>query len=149
MFLDQQFSAMSISCMASLWVIEGLLSHVHVKILIYKNRMVKRIIWEDEKRDQEETQDCQRSIFFILDPSTPINFQTLQKFKVLDLREISVILTALHCHFFFRYSSFFFLPGKQILFACYLLSQKHVSIKTIFFYLLTVGFLYSLSCQTI
>ena len=33
-----------------------------VQILIYKNRMVKRIIREDEEKDQEETQDCQRSI---------------------------------------------------------------------------------------
>ena len=30
--------------------------------------MVKRIIREDEKRDQEETQDCQRNIPSILDP---------------------------------------------------------------------------------
>ena len=30
--------------------------------------MVKRIIRKDEKRDQEETQDCQRSIPSILDP---------------------------------------------------------------------------------
>ena len=30
--------------------------------------MIKGIIREDEKRDQEETQDCQRSIPSILDP---------------------------------------------------------------------------------
>ena len=29
-----------------------------VQILSYKNRIVKRIIREDEKSDQEETQDC-------------------------------------------------------------------------------------------
>ena len=39
-----------------------------VQILIYKNRMVKWILREDEKRDQEETQDCQRNIPSILDP---------------------------------------------------------------------------------
>ena len=41
------------------------------QILIYKNRIVKRIIREDEERDQEETQDCQRSITSILDPRHP------------------------------------------------------------------------------
>ena len=30
--------------------------------------MVKRIIREDKDRDQEETQDCERSIPSILDP---------------------------------------------------------------------------------
>ena len=39
-----------------------------VEILIYKkNWMVKRIIREDEERDKEEIQDCQRSIRSILD----------------------------------------------------------------------------------
>ena len=34
-----------------------------VQILIDKNGMIKRILREDEKKkDQEETQDCQRSI---------------------------------------------------------------------------------------
>ena len=42
-----------------------------VQILIYENRMIKRIIREDEKRDQEETQDCQRSIPSILDLRHP------------------------------------------------------------------------------
>ena len=39
-----------------------------IQILIYENKMVKRIIREDEERDQEETQDCQRSTPSILDP---------------------------------------------------------------------------------
>ena len=39
-----------------------------VQILIYKDRIVKRIIREDEERDQEETQDCQRNIPSIVDP---------------------------------------------------------------------------------
>ena len=39
-----------------------------VHILIYRNRIVKRIIREDEERDQEETQDCQRSTPSILGP---------------------------------------------------------------------------------
>ena len=39
-----------------------------VQILIYKNGIRKQILREDEKRDQEETQDCQRSISSILDP---------------------------------------------------------------------------------
>ena len=39
-----------------------------VQILINKNRIRKQILWEDEKRDQEETQDYQRSISSILDP---------------------------------------------------------------------------------
>ena len=38
-----------------------------VQILIYKNRMVKWIIRENEERDQEETQDSQKSIPSILD----------------------------------------------------------------------------------
>ena len=52
-----------------------------VQILIYKSRMVKRIIREDEKRDQEETQDCQRGIPSILDPrhsEQPSDFTKLQ-----------------------------------------------------------------------
>ena len=40
-----------------------------VQILIYKNRIVKLIIREDEERDEEETQDCQRNILSILDPT--------------------------------------------------------------------------------
>ena len=60
--------------------------------------MVKRIIRDDEKKDQEETQDYQRSILSILDPRH--SKQPLQKFKVPDFRNISVILTAPH-----RYSS--------------------------------------------
>ena len=32
-----------------------------VQILIYKNRIVKRIIREDKERDQEETQNCQKA----------------------------------------------------------------------------------------
>ena len=50
--------------------------------------MIKRIIKEDEKRDQEETQDCQRSDPFH-SQATPNNLLTLQKFKVLDFRDIS------------------------------------------------------------
>ena len=38
------------------------------KILSYKNGMEKLIFREDEKKNQEETQDCQRSIPSILDP---------------------------------------------------------------------------------
>ena len=43
--------------------------------------MVKRIISEDEERDQEETQDCQRSIPFIKDPrhsEQPSDFTKIQ-----------------------------------------------------------------------
>ena len=47
-----------------------------VQILIYKNRIVKRIIREDEKRNQEETQNCQRSIPSILPWGTVNNLQT-------------------------------------------------------------------------
>ena len=52
-----------------------------VQILIYKSRMVKRIIREDEERDQEETQDCQRSSPYILDPrhsEQPADFIKIQ-----------------------------------------------------------------------
>ena len=38
-----------------------------IPVLIYKDRMVKRIIKEDEKKDREETQNCHRSIPSILD----------------------------------------------------------------------------------
>ena len=63
--------------------------------------MEKRIFREDEKRDQEETQDSQRSISSILDPrhsEQPLD--VTNKFKVLDFRDLSVILTAPHCHSF-------------------------------------------------
>ena len=39
-----------------------------VQIFIYKNVIGKQILGEDEKRDQEETQDWQRSISSILNP---------------------------------------------------------------------------------
>ena len=55
------------------------------KILIYKNRMVKRIIREDEEKGKEETQDCQKSIPFILDPShseQPADFVKIQSPKL-------------------------------------------------------------------
>ena len=42
--------------------------NILVQILIYEKRMEKQIIAEDEKRDQEVTQDCQRSISSTLDP---------------------------------------------------------------------------------
>ena len=41
---------------------------IWVQTLIYKNEIGKQILSEDEKRDQEEIQDCQRSISSILDP---------------------------------------------------------------------------------
>ena len=50
-------------------------------VQIYKNRMVKRIMREDEKKDQEETQDCQRSIPSIVDPrhsEQPSDFTKIQ-----------------------------------------------------------------------
>ena len=52
-----------------------------VHILICKNRMVKWIIREDEEREQEETQDCQKSIPSILDPrhsEQPADFTKIQ-----------------------------------------------------------------------
>ena len=47
-----------------------------IQILIYKNKMVKRIISEYEKRDQEEIQDCE-----ILDTrysEQPLDFTKIQ-----------------------------------------------------------------------
>ena len=38
-----------------------------VQILTNENRMVKRIIREDKERNQEESQDCQINLPFILD----------------------------------------------------------------------------------
>ena len=52
-----------------------------VQILIYKNRMVKRIIRVDKKKNQEETQDYQGSIPSILDPrysEQPSDFTKIQ-----------------------------------------------------------------------
>ena len=52
-----------------------------VQILIYKNRMVKRIIREDEESDQKETQDSQRSIPSVLEPrhsEQPSDFTRIQ-----------------------------------------------------------------------
>ena len=43
--------------------------------------MVKRIISEDEERDQEETQDCQRNILSIQDSrhsEQPVDFIKIQ-----------------------------------------------------------------------
>ena len=72
----------------------------------------------------------------------PNNLQTLQKFKVPDIRDISVILTPPH-----RHSSFFdILPSsfrKENIVIYYL---KTRFIKKHFCSLLTTGFLYSLSC---
>ena len=56
-----------------------------VQILIYKNGMGKRIFREDEKKDQEETQDCQRSIPSILDPrhsEQPSHFTKIQSARL-------------------------------------------------------------------
>ena len=39
-----------------------------VQIAIYKKGIRKQILREDEKKDQEETEDCQRSISSIQDP---------------------------------------------------------------------------------
>ena len=55
--------------------------NVLVKILIYKNWMLKRTIREVEERDKEETQDCQRSIPSILDArysEQPADFKKIQ-----------------------------------------------------------------------
>ena len=52
-----------------------------LQILINKNGMEKRIFRVDEKRDQEETQDSQRSIPSILDPrhsEQPSDFTKIQ-----------------------------------------------------------------------
>ena len=132
-------------------LLDNLSETILVQILIYKIGWYNEIIREDVKRDQEETQDCQRSILHILDPEAlRTTLQTLQKFKVLDFWDISVILTTPHRHSSSpRYSFFFFLPGKQTLFACYLLFHKCGSYKKHFCCLLTQGFLYSLSCSTI
>ena len=43
--------------------------------------MVKRIIREDEERDQEETQDCQRSIPAILEPRPSEQSSDLRKIQ--------------------------------------------------------------------
>ena len=96
--------------------------------------MVKRIIREDEVRDQEETQDCQRSILSSLD---------LRHFKQLaDF--IKIQSPRLSCHtnrtssslFLSQYSFFFFLTGnKNYLFVIYYLNKNHLC------YLLTTGFL--------
>ena len=125
--------------------------HFLVQKLIYKSRKVKGIIKEDEKKDQEETQDCQRSILFILD--------TRHSEQRSDFTKIQSPEHQRHyCHsnntssslFLSRYSFFFFLPGNQTSFACNLLSHKRISIKNKHFCcLLTTGFLNSLSCSTI
>ena len=69
-----------------------------VQILIYKNRILNRIIREDEKNDQEETQDCQRSISSILDPRHSEQPSDFTKIQIPDFRDISVNLTATHRH---------------------------------------------------
>ena len=88
--------------------------------------MEKRIFREDVKRDQEETQDRQRSILSIRNPRhseqhsdfTKIQSPRLKRHKCHSNRtSLSLSLT--------RYS--FFLS-----FVCYLLSHKRVLIKTIF-----------------
>ena len=88
--------------------------------------MIKQIIREGEEKGKEETQDCQRSIPSILDPShsgQPADFIKIRS-PLCHTNRISSLL------FLSQYSFFFFLPGKQTLFAC--LSHKCDSIKTFF-----------------
>ena len=56
-----------------------------VQILIYKNGIRKQIFREDEKRDQEETQDCQKSISSILDSRPPEQPSDVTKIQSLRL----------------------------------------------------------------
>ena len=92
----------------------------------------KRISREDEERDKEETQGCQRRISSILDlghSKQPADFIKIQSPR---LQRYKHHTNCSSLSFFLNWYSFFFLPGKQTLFACYLLSHKWVSIKTIF-----------------
>ena len=59
----------------------------------------KQILWEDVKRHQEETQDCQRSTCSILDPRNSEQPSDItKKFKVADFRDVSVTMNAPHRH---------------------------------------------------
>ena len=76
--------------------------------------MEKLIFRDDEKKDQEVTQDCQRSIPSTLDPRHSEQPSDFTKFKVSDFRDICVILTAPHRHSsFLDILSYKFLPEKQ------------------------------------
>ena len=78
----------------------------------------ENILREDEKRDQEETQDYQRSISSILDPRHSEQPSDFTKFKVPDFRDVGVSLTAPHRHSSSLdiLSSFVCFPGKHRLF---------------------------------
>ena len=113
--------------------------------------MVKRIIRSDEKRDQEETQDCQRSIPSFLDPrhsEQPSDFPKIQSPKLQRQCHTNPTSSTL---FLSRYSFFFFLPGKQTSFTYYFLVLQTCFNKkeTTFLLFVNNSFLYSLSCWTI
>ena len=96
-----------------------------VQILIYKNGMKKWIFREDEKRDQEETKDCQRNIPSVLDPRLSKRTSSdFTKIQVPGFRDISVILTAPHRHSSFLDILSLFLPGKQTSFVCFFIVSQ-------------------------
>ena len=86
--------------------------------------MEKRFFREDEKKNQVGTQDCQRSIPSILNPWHSEKRSTLQKFKVLDFRDISVTLNASHRHSSSHdIISYFCQESKHRLFVIYCLTN--------------------------
>ena len=104
-----------------------------VQILIYKNRMIKRIIREDEERDQEEIQDCQRSILSILDAK--------HSEQPSDFTKIQSLIVTLPLWIFFL-----LLFAWKANIVCLLSIVSQTCFNKNYFHLLTTGFVYSLSC---
>ena len=108
--------------------------------------MQKRIFREDEKREQEETQDYQRSIPSILDPMHSEQPSDVTKIQIPGFTDISVALTAPHRHT----SSLDILSSSvfqdvNIVYLLFIVSQMCFS-KNDFLLFSKTRFLYSLSC---
>ena len=112
-----------------------------IQILIYKNRMLKRVIRENKKRDQKATRDCQTFQFSTrgtLNNLPAIKIQSPRLLEILESYETHLIIT-----FLSQYPSSVCQESK---YCCSIVSQKCFN-KTIFVKFLATGFSgYYLSC---
>ncbi len=104
-----------------------------IQILIYKNRMLKRVIRENKKRDQKTTRDCQGT----LNNLPAIKIQSPRLLEILGSRRPHLVT------FLSQYSSSVCQESKH---CCFIVSKKCFN-KTIFVKFLATGFsVYYLSC---
>ena len=81
-----------------------------IQILIYKNRVLKRVIREEEKGPENNSRQPN---FSILDPMHSEQPSGYKNSRSHTFRDIRIIRTASNCHI--SLSIFFCLPGKQTL----------------------------------